>query len=177
MNTRRSLIDDTARLLQQGITLLDGLSDDLYSRPEPSVASSGIGSHFRHLIDYYDRFLAGLAEGRLDYDQRARDEALETQTGRAQARLRDVCSALGQLVEDELPQSLTVKMDSHESDRDAPRSRSSVERELQFLMSHTVHHFALIAVILRLNDLGVDEGFGVAPSTLRYWKESRSCAP
>ena len=67
--------------------------------------------------------------------------------------------------------------DRSEDDAAPPWSTSSVERELQFLSSHTVHHYALIAVILRLNGVQPEEGFGVAPSTQRYWKESRACAP
>ena len=49
---------------------------------------------------------------------------------------------------------------------------SSLARELQFLTSHTIHHFAVIALILRAMDVEVDREFGVAPSTLRYWTEA-----
>jgi hypothetical protein len=35
------------------------------------------------------------------------------------------------------------------------------------LCSHAVHHFALIAMILRAHGIDVDPKFGVAPSTLR----------
>jgi hypothetical protein len=45
---------------------------------------------------------------------------------------------------------------------------SSVGRELQALSSHTIHHFALIAVTLRLHGIQVDPIFGTSPSTLRY---------
>ena len=45
---------------------------------------------------------------------------------------------------------------------------SSVSRELQVLSSHTVHHFALIAVTLRAQGVQMDPDFGMAPSTLRY---------
>ena len=47
-------------------------------------------------------------------------------------------------------------------------SPSTIERELKFLVSHTVHHYAIIA--LQLRHQGVEPGpeFGVAPSTLRY---------
>ena len=45
---------------------------------------------------------------------------------------------------------------------------SSISRELQVLSSHTVHHFALIAMTLRMHGLEVDPDFGMAPSTLRY---------
>ena len=45
---------------------------------------------------------------------------------------------------------------------------SSLSRELQALSSHTVHHFALIAVTLRAHGVQMDPEFGMAPSTLRY---------
>lgn len=180
MRTRQSLIDDNASLLEQGIQLLENLDDELYSKSEATVASSGIGSHFRHLIDYYERFFAGVGptgDGHLDYDQRQRDPDVEQRTATAQERLRGIAKRLAELTQRQLPELLTVKMDSAEEDANAPRSQSSVERELQFLMSHTVHHFALIAVILRLNGSEVAPEFGVAPSTLRHWRETRACAP
>jgi hypothetical protein len=45
---------------------------------------------------------------------------------------------------------------------------SSVSREMQALSSHTIHHFALIAVTLKALGVNVDCNFGVAPSTLRH---------
>jgi hypothetical protein len=45
---------------------------------------------------------------------------------------------------------------------------SSTGRELQTLSSHTIHHFALIAMTLRVLGHKVDRDFGMAPSTLRY---------
>jgi len=51
-------------------------------------------------------------------------------------------------------------------------SLSTVHRELQFLGSHTTHHFALIAVLLRTLGHEPPAEFGVAPSTLRQWRES-----
>jgi hypothetical protein len=45
---------------------------------------------------------------------------------------------------------------------------SSLSRELQVLSSHTVHHFALIAVTLRAHGVQMDPDFGMAPSTLRH---------
>jgi uncharacterized damage-inducible protein DinB len=47
-------------------------------------------------------------------------------------------------------------------------TRSTVARELQFLLSHTVHHYALVAIRLRLAGREPAAGFGVSPSTLRF---------
>ena len=70
--------------------------------------------------------------------------------------------------------SLKVKMDH--GGPDIPWSQSSAPRELQFLISHTVHHFALIKVALRDGPRSVGDDFGVAPSTLSY-RSGRACAP
>jgi hypothetical protein len=58
-----------------------------------------------------------------------------------------------------------------DADSDAVREgfmESSISRELQVLSSHTVHHFALIAITLRTHGVELDSDFGMAPSTLRY---------
>jgi hypothetical protein len=49
---------------------------------------------------------------------------------------------------------------------------SSVARELQALSTHTVHHFALIAVALRAHGVEVPPDFGYSPATLRFLKDA-----
>ena len=44
---------------------------------------------------------------------------------------------------------------------------------MQFLLSHTVHHYALIGAILRLSGVEPPAGFGLAPSTLRHQQQLR----
>ena len=51
-----------------------------------------------------------------------------------------------------------------------------MERELIFLHGHTTHHYAIIAVILKMLELPVSADFGIAPSTLVY-EEQMECAP
>jgi hypothetical protein len=53
-------------------------------------------------------------------------------------------------------------------------NRSTARRELRFLLSHTIHHYALIALSLGTRGFEIPEalsGFGVAPSTLRHRKQ------
>ena len=167
---RRTLIQDTLGLLDQGIQLLDGLDDGLYAKPEAAVSMSTVGSHVRHCIDYFEGFLAGVSQGRIDYDQRERDPMVETHRAYARDKLGSIQAACRALLKLDA-QALAVKQDSPQPAERAPWASSSLERELQFLTSHTVHHFALIGVIMRLNGIEPREGFGVAPSTLRYWRE------
>ena len=168
-----TFIADNIALLRQGLTLLVEIDDALYSKPEPAISSSAIGSHVRHVVDYYQRFLVGLDAGRVDYDPRERDVRVERERAIGIERCERLTDELEGLRARGLEPSLRVRVDAAKEDA---WSTSSVERELQFLRSHTVHHFALIAVILRLNGLEPGEEFGVAPSTLRHRKESSVCA-
>jgi hypothetical protein len=53
---------------------------------------------------------------------------------------------------------------------------SSASRELQFLISHTVHHYAIIRMILTVGGREVTPEFGISPSTLRYHQDATPCA-
>ena len=62
-----------------------------------------------------------------------------------------------------------VRMENAEASKvESPYLRSSLSRELQTLSSHTIHHFALIAITLRVHGFEVDPDFGMSPSTLRF---------
>jgi len=175
-------VDGNVSLLREGLALIEGLDPDLYARREERIRSSGIGVHFRHVLDFYDGFLGGLRRGaendatpRVDYDLRRRDPLTERDPQRAIARTREITERLAApaLREDEQA-PLLVRQNADEG---GPWSGSTVGRELQALLSHTVHHFALIAVILRLNGVEPGAGFGVAPSTTRYLEERGAGLP
>lgn len=175
MTPLQTLTEDNVRLLEQGLALLEELDVSLYDKAQPSVYLSSAGSHFRHLLEFYDRFLEGLKVGKVDYDLRQRESAIETDPVAAQERLVAVIEDLRRL--DREPAGLLVKSDSDGgAAAEPPWTRSTASRELQALLSHTLHHYALIAIGLRLNGVDPGEEFGVAPSTLRYWKEQRACA-
>ena len=174
MSPLQTLIDDNVRLLEQGLTVLEGMQPTLYAKAEPSVGLSGAGCHFRHMLDFYDRFFEGLLEERIDYDRRERDPALEADPAAAAAKILSTIGRMKELDGASWAPALLVKADAEPEE--TPWAGSTVERELQVLMSHTVHHYALIAVALRMNAYAFDKEFGVAPSTLRYWQEQRACA-
>jgi len=76
---------------------------------------------------------------------------------------------------DDLNRQLRIKMAiSADVKENTPLSDSTVRRELQYLQSHTIHHFALISMILRLQGLRPADDFGVAPSTLQYLQKQNA---
>lgn len=162
------LIDANVHLLQQAQRLLDGMDDGDYAAAGEGVYRSSIGQHLRHCFDHYLSFIAGMPEGVVDYDRREREEEVECQTECA-------CQVLGQLISvlrdlqrngDLATRTVKVLMDYGGSDNQW--QESSVGRELQFLVSHTVHHYAMINEMARQRGFLVENGFGIAPSTLRH---------
>lgn len=173
-----SLAAPNIAVLRQGLDLFERLGPERYAATLPELAVSGVGGHFRHVHDSYCCLLGGLAEGRIDYDARRRDARFERELPHAAREVAACIAALEALDAADAERELWVRMDVQpDDDPDASWCRSTLARELRFLLSHTIHHYALIRVLLRAGGCECDEAFGVAPSTLEYWKRSEPCAP
>ena len=61
------------------------------------------------------------------------------------------------------------------SDGAPMRVTSSVGREMAYVLSHTIHHNALIGTMVKILGGWLPDRFGYAPSTLAHLKES-TCA-
>ena len=175
MDNLKYLIENNIVCLQQGIRLLTELEDSVYVHSNPPVYTSGIGDHYRHCVEHYHSFLSGIDARCVDYDARKRDLLISSDRTHAikitEVIIRDLkalsCSGA----------SLRVKMDCKLDDEDgAVWVNSTIERDLQYLQAHTIHHYALIAMIVRLQGLEPGSEFGVAPSTLTYRKKQMQTA-
>lgn len=159
-----SLVAANIELLEQGARLLRSMEGRTYRRQDDGVFGTSVSSHIRHNLDHYTQFLNGLAEEIIDYQQRSRDTRIETCPEKALAAIREVIERLSDV--SEACRLLRVRLET--SSPTDVWDVSSVRRELDFLVSHTVHHYALIGVICRNAGIAVEPGFGVAPSTLRH---------
>jgi hypothetical protein len=176
MSDCRALIVPLCALLEQGAELAGGLELESFAHATPLAPNGGVGAHLRHVGDFVRAFLRDHESGRVDYDRRERDERLERDPARAQAELLRLAQALGALVP--LPGERELLVRSEACLFGPEWQRSTVAREFGTLLSHTVHHYALIAFLLRARGLEPAPGFGVAPSTLAHWQEEHAaCAP
>lgn len=178
-STIKQLIDDNLAILRQGLDLVAALDDRKFTENAPALALSGVGPHLRHVVDFYTRLLTAVESKTLgtdsipdvDYDARDRDPRIETDPAYATAIVQAIVGRLQRasnsgLVADDQP--LRVRSDG------SPWVMSTVSRELQSLVSHTVHHYALIAVAVRSGGGQPDSEFGVAPSTIRHWARTKA---
>ncbi len=152
--------------LEQALDLLDRLDDQQYASRRGDW--SPVGAQFRHVIEHYRCLLAGGRAGRVDYDARRRDATIELSKRHARTVTLEMHQRLGGLAA--LPRSHPIAVQIRTSeDSDLPEwSQSTLGRELQFLVSHTVHHFALIKLLLQPDAIPLPADFGTAPSTLAH---------
>lgn len=159
-------VNGNCHLLRQAAELLRGIEDVTYAEGGRAPDVSPVGVHVRHLIDHYQAFFTGLPEGRIDYDQRQRQTAMETDRQLALATVLGLARDLERIDEAMGMREVMVSSRSAGDSSEPDWSRTTIKRELQFLVSHTVHHFALIKPLLQREGVTLDEQFGYAPSTL-----------
>jgi hypothetical protein len=163
-SAEQHLAEVNAELLEQGIEVLSSIEDETYTRPADLFGGQRIGGHIRHIVEFYERLFEGVATRVVDYAARRRDSVIETNRLAAIARLRSVCDRLR--FDNDLFEGVELLVRPEDSRPD--HFGSTFGRELEAVASHTVHHFALISVLLRYFGLAVPPDFGVSKATLRY---------
>ncbi|MBG6109986.1 allophanate hydrolase subunit 1 [Flavobacterium sp. CG_9.10] len=146
------------------VDLLNQLSNSEYYNPCASLSNSSIGEHTRHIIEMFQCLEANYEAGIVNYDNRKRNIAIQTDTEFAISQIRIIQDSLEkQNKKIELQQII---------DGEEIRIDSNYFRELLYNLEHCIHHQALIKVaVLQNATIIVDENFGVARSTIEYRKQ------
>jgi uncharacterized damage-inducible protein DinB len=151
-------------VLDQLAEVVRGLTTEQYTTPPVGVVESSIGAHVRHCLDHIEAFLVGIEEGQIEFDHRERGTQIERSPQAALRMIARLKRRAERAASVSLEQSvrLTLLVDAAQP----PISvRSSLGRELAFVISHTIHHEALIGTMVRMLGGRVPDDFGVAPST------------
>jgi uncharacterized damage-inducible protein DinB len=148
-------------------------NDAVYRATRDDGVSGSIGAHVRHTIDHVAALVDGSADGSVDYDSRRRGTEVERSRAAARSELERLAHKLCWLSEDDMQSALEVNAVVHVSGRRL-RALSTVARELVFVLSHTIHHQAIIALLLASTGRRTPERFGLAPSTPGFASCARS---
>jgi uncharacterized damage-inducible protein DinB len=136
-------------------------------RAQPAARVSGsVGEHVRHSLDHIAAFVAAMSAEELSYDHRRRGTSVETDPATAANEIERLLHRLDRCNVGELYRPITFSALLH-PDFASVDIRTTLARELLFVVQHTIHHCALIAVLLEWQGWRVPPGFGVAPSTAR----------
>lgn len=162
-------------LLQQLADVIDRLDDGQYVQKPVGVVPSSVGGHVRHCLDHVRSLLEAIDTGRLNYDTRQRGTPIETDR-------QAVAEAVGQFVADlslladrviDRDMDLTVTMSP---EAEPLQVRTTVGREMAYVLAHTVHHNALIGAMVKTLGGWLPDQFGYAPSTIRH-QVARAISP
>ncbi len=155
------IIKSTLNTLQKSQNLLNSLNDDMLSNTSVSPYHSSIGSHLRHILDFYDCIL-NIKEGCVDLTARKRDTQIETCCISAKNYLDNVMTKLTAF-ENNLNETVNVIDDLGMGKTEIVYTQAALLAQAN---SHTIHHYAIINYIL--DSLGIkmeDANFGYNPTT------------
>lgn len=128
---------------------------------------AALGPHLRHCVDHFSCLIRGLETGVVEYDERDRRQALESDSAKLLAALHQVTAELARLEGKTAGRHLEIEQLAAPG-RGVHRAPSTLERELIFLSSHTVHHLALMIEIAAVRGLKLPRELGMAFSTAAY---------
>lgn len=156
-----TLLNTCLKTLHNTRILLQNLPSDIYSNKSVVPYNSSIGSHIRHILDFYNCIIEEDESG-VDLTKRKRCTEIETCCQSALEYLKTLEESL--------------KISNPDSDRilkvkdDLGSGLITLNYTFGALMaqanSHTIHHYAIINYILNRLNVKVEDGrFGFNPST------------
>jgi hypothetical protein len=166
------MLNSQLEILAQGRAYLEGVSKSNYSQVITPNFISSAGAHMRHIIDHYQALMVGFYEQKIDYDFRLRGSDIESCPNAALDKISEIESWLTALTDDDFNQSLLLSSEVSIKSKNVQIVSTSLARELLFVSSHAVHHYAMISQISFAQKTALDQNFGLAPSTATFLREN-----
>lgn len=161
---RNRLVDSNLDIIAQLIQGFERIEKDLYTlKPDNK---SPIGAHVRHIIEFYEEFFKSINADNdihLSYDKRQRNTIYEQSPESALEVLKNIRHQLETFSNTDQNVFLSVTLDP--LTKTLTTVRSTLYRELHYLLDHTTHHMALIKMIAELQSLNLGDNFGMAHAT------------
>ncbi|MGC1204359.1 MAG: DinB family protein [Flavobacteriaceae bacterium] len=156
------IIQSTLKTLQKSQVLLDNLSNAQLCDSSVPPYHSSIGTHIRHILDFYDCIFNANSENRIDLTARSRNKAVEADCECAQDYLNLIIGRLSSASFD-INDTVLVIDDLGLGKTQIPYTYGALLAQGN---SHTIHHYAIINYIF--DSLGIvinDSDFGYNPTT------------
>jgi hypothetical protein len=151
--------------------IINQLNKEQFSLKLQLLNDCSIGQHVRHILEFYICLSHGIRSGNVDYDKRVRNQAIESDPKYAEIILEDLNSVFCCSETEDMALTNTTVYKDH-----VISSNSSVSRELIYLIEHSIHHYAIIAIAVKshFNHVNLPENFGIAYSTTKHIQSLQS---
>lgn len=165
-----SLIQFNRDVISQVTLVIKSLIEKLHQSPQTPKFGEYIGPHMRHILEHYEALLSAInsKDTKVYYDRRMRDRSVEQDQNKMQDRFNNVAFALQSWEDNILDKAVTTVLQGGLLGEHEFLCTSTVGRELMFLASHAIHHYALIQVYCMQHGISLVKDFGKAPSTVNH---------
>lgn len=155
------IIESSLKTLKKSKALLSLLTNEQLSDESVSPYYSSVGSHLRHIFDFYDCIL-NANQMRVDLTARKRNNDVEKDCVSAECYLIEIIKKIKQDYIDYDTELIVID--------DLGLGKVEIKYTYSALLaqanSHTIHHYAIINYILNgLNIKLEDDSFGFNPTT------------
>lgn len=130
-----------------------------------------VGPHLRHIIEHYEALVLRPGVHEVDYDRRPRDRAVEHSPTLARERLTAIRATLREGNAGDVDDVLVVHARIGTEGQWPLMTTSTVGRELVFVASHAVHHYALLREHCVRHGIAAPAHFGIAPATVAHARQ------
>ncbi len=159
------LSNSLIEVLEQVKQLINSCNDKTYTASSLYTTSS-IGQHVRHIIDHIIVFKSGISDGYIDYNIRSRGGLIETSLTQANEQLEKLIDWLANT--NLKSESIQVISEVSVNQQKNIQVESNIEREVVYLINHTIHHIAYASLVAKQLDINVEQQLGLAPATVSY---------
>ena len=156
------IIQSTLKTLQKSKFLLDNLQDETLCNATLAPYYSSIGTHIRHILDFYDCIFSLDSDRIIDLTARSRNRDVESKCCVAENYLNFIIDKL-RTANFDMNDAVNVIDDLGLGKTEIKYTLGAVFAQAN---SHTIHHYAIINYILE--GLGIpfdDSDFGYNPTT------------
>ena len=166
----RRLLRFNREVLAQALSLVAA-----HDGPGRPALAGPVGAHLRHIVEHYEALLGATADRALvDYDRRPRDRELERCPALARQRLTSLQQRLAAATTLDTP--LRVRGRGGLAGEFEFSVGSTLGRELAFVASHAVHHYALLQTHCAEHGIELPADFGKAPATVAHERAAATAA-
>ncbi len=156
--------------LQSLQNILLQINDTDYSLPIPTLKGASIGKHTRHIVEFYQCLLFNVTDNTVNYDKRNRNLLLEENVKYTLDYITEIIDNI-----ERIDTNKRLLLASIFDDKEYVME-TSLYREINYNVEHTVHHLAIIgiAIPLHFSYINTSANFGYAQSTIDYIKTQQA---
>ncbi|MBT8254825.1 MAG: hypothetical protein HKN00_06525 [Flavobacteriaceae bacterium] len=158
-----SIVSATVSTLKESKNILNRLTNEQLTNSNIPPYHSCIGSHIRHILDFYNCIFRGLDQNLVDLTKRDRSSLIEEQCALALEEVDSVIEQLKKLNHEDSHGMISVRDDLGQGLIEIKYTLGALLAQAN---SHTIHHYAIINYMLdRIGISLTDKTFGYNPST------------